>query len=146
MNPVRNSIDGKLIQKRMSSEISNGMNIRRNMGTLVLVLYMLVLPTVSFAQNNVPAPCDRTRQICNPISTTNVQSFIRTVLEGALRIGIPIIALAIIYCGFLFVFARGNSEKITEARRALVYTLIGAAILLGSWAIAQLISETVRQF
>ena len=43
----------------------------------------------------------------------------------------------------MFVFARGNSEKITKAKDALIYTVIGAAILLGAWAIALLISETV---
>ena len=53
------------------------------------------------------------------------------------------VALAIIYCGFLFVSARGNTEKLTKAKEALLYTVIGAAILLGSWAIAIMISETV---
>ncbi|KKQ03101.1 MAG: hypothetical protein US18_C0017G0016 [Parcubacteria group bacterium GW2011_GWB1_36_5] len=82
----------------------------------------------------------------NPLGPNGIDSvpkFIQVLLEGVLRIGIPIVALAIIYCGFLFVSARGNSEKLGKAKDALLYTLIGAAILLGSWAIAQLISETV---
>jgi len=66
-------------------------------------------------------------------------------LEGVVKIGIPIVALAIIYCGFLFVQARGKPEAIKKAKDALIYTIIGAAILLGSWAIAQLISETVLE-
>lgn len=66
-----------------------------------------------------------------------------TLLEGVIKIGIPIIALAIIYSGFLFVFARGNSEKLGKAKDALLYSLIGSALLLGSWAIAKLISATV---
>ena len=90
-----------------------------------------------------PGGCDPAKQICNPIKENTVQGFIRTVLEGVLKIGIPIVALAVIYCGFLFVAARGNSEKLTKAKDALLYTLIGAAILLGSWAIAKLISDTV---
>jgi len=61
-----------------------------------------------------------------------------------LTLGIPIVALAIVYSGFLFVFARGNTEKLTSAKKTLMYTLIGAAILLGSWAIAKLISTTVN--
>lgn len=84
-------------------------------------------------------------KICNPISTNTINEFIKVLLEGALKIGIPIIALAIIYAGFLFVTARGNSEKLSTAKDALLYTVIGAAILLGSWAIAKLISETVLQ-
>ena len=82
----------------------------------------------------------------NPLGPNGIDSvpkFIQVLLEGVLRIGIPIVALAIIYCGFLFVSARGNSEKLGKAKDALLYTLIGAAILIGSWAIAQLISDTV---
>lgn len=113
------------------------------------------MPVLSFAVQTTPSqptagitpsnPCNVVvpGKISNPICANTIQGFIKTFLEGALRIGIPLIALAVIYCGFLFVSARGNSEKITKAKDALLYTLIGAAILLGSWAIAQLISETV---
>ncbi|MES2416250.1 MAG: hypothetical protein V4504_00955 [Patescibacteria group bacterium] len=82
-------------------------------------------------------------KITNPIKYNDINSFIKAILAGVLKIGIPIIALAIIYSGFLFVSARGNSEKLKTAKDALLYTCIGAAILLGSWALAQLISETI---
>ena len=59
-------------------------------------------------------------------------------------IGVPIIALAIIYAGFLFVTAQGNSEKLTKAKKTLLYTLIGAALLLGAVVIAEAIKGTVN--
>ena len=58
-------------------------------------------------------------------------------------IGVPIVTLAIIYAGFLFVAARGNAEELTKAKKTLMYTLIGAALLLGSFVIAQAIKGTV---
>ena len=79
----------------------------------------------------------------NPITPTSLNDFIKSILIGVIKIGIPVVALAIVYCGFLFVSARGNPEDLKKARNALIYTLIGAAILLGAWAIAQLISNTV---
>lgn len=83
-------------------------------------------------------------KICNPLrNQTDINGFIHNFLTGVIEIGIPIVALAVIYSGFLFVAARGNTEKLTKAKDALLYTLIGAAILLGSWAIAQLVSDTV---
>ncbi len=107
-----------------------------------LILILVLLPILSFAQDNGGNP--PVGQIVNPIpNVTTLEALIQTILVGVLKIGIPIIAIAIIYCGFLFVFARGNSEKITKAKDALIYTVIGAAILLGAWAIALLISETV---
>ncbi len=110
----------------------------------VAIMFSLVLPLVSSAQGVVPQPCDVSGKICNPISQNTLEGFLKNALEGVIRIGLPIIALAIIYCGFLFVKARGNTEELTKAKDALLYTLIGAAILLGAWALAQLIQETVN--
>lgn len=108
--------------------------IQENLFKLLLLVFLVALPAVSLAQST---------KITNPISTDTINEFIKILLEGVLKIGMPIVALAIIYCGFLFVSATGNSEKIKKAKDALMYTLIGAAILLGAWAIAKLISETV---
>jgi len=103
--------------------------------------------TISFAPITVFAngdTCGDPGTICNPIpNVTSIPGLIQTVLISLIKIGIPVIALAIIYCGFLFVAARGNPEKISKAKDALLYTLIGAAVLLGSWALATLISSTI---
>ena len=116
---------------------------QQNLVNLLLIFLLAVLPAVSLAYGHNVACNPEGGKICNPISATTLQGFIKTLLEGILKIGMPLIALAIIFCGFQFVAARGNSEKLTKARQSLMYTLIGAAILLGSWAIAKLISETV---
>lgn len=120
-------------------------SIKKNWGELFLVCFMFVLPFVSFAQSAIDGePCDTSGKICNPIpKITSVPGLIHDILVGVLRIGIPFVALAIIYSGFLFVAARGNSEKLNKAKDSLVYTVIGAAILLGSWGIAEMISNTM---
>lgn len=119
--------------------------ISRNWNKLILIVYVFFVPILSFAQNTeTVVPCDKSGKLCNPVpSITSIPGLINTFLIGALKIGIPVVALAIIYCGFLFVKARGKPEEINKAKEALLYTLIGAAILLGSWAIAQMIQTTV---
>lgn len=131
--------------------------LKKNLVRFILITFLIVIPLFSFAQpkgglvGNAPSDAglvgeavkQTTTKLDNPIPYYTLNGFIKALLEGVLKIGIPIIALAIIYSGFLFVFARGNSEKLTTAKDALLYTLIGAAILLGSWAIATLISDTV---
>ena len=110
--------------------------IKKNTREIILTVCSFLLPAVSLAQG----------VITNPLGSdgpNTIPEFIKILLEGALKVGIPVIALAIIYCGFLFVQARGKPEEITKAKDALLYTLIGAAILLGSWAIAQMILATV---
>ncbi len=132
--------------KNINIKISNGMNfIKRYWESLVISAYFLVLPFSFVYAAGANPPCDPTQgMICNPVpSITSIPNLIQTILTGVLKIGIPIVALAIIYCGFLFVKARGKPEEITKAKNALLYTIIGAAILLGSWALAQMISSTV---
>lgn len=87
-----------------------------------------------------------TMTIKNPLNgIDDIPSFIKKLIEIVLYIGVPIVALAIIYTGFLFVQAQGSPEKITKAKSALLYTLIGAALLLGAFVIAQAIKGTVDQ-
>jgi hypothetical protein len=83
--------------------------------------------------------------IKNPLGGINdLNGLIVAILSIVLVIGVPIITLAIIYCGFLFVQAQGNSEEITQAKSALLYTIIGAALLLGAFVIANAIQGTVN--
>lgn len=88
-----------------------------------------------------------TTKIDNPLGPkiTDIPSFIQEVIVIVLTVGIPIIALAIIYTGFLFVEAQGNPEKLTKAKKALLYTLIGGALLLGAFVIANAIGKTVDE-
>ena len=114
--------------------------IKKNWYRVSFLIYAFFVPVFRlFAETD----SSTSGKIVNPINANSIQEFIKTLLTGVIKIGMPIVALAIIYCGFLFVSARGNTEKLTKAKDALLYTLIGAGILLGSWAIAQLISETV---
>lgn len=122
--------------------------IKKSWQKLIVVFFTLITPVFTlYADSGGPVVNPGSGgKIINPLAGNGVNSipdFIQTILTGALKIGIPVIALAIIYSGFLFVFARGNSEKLGKAKEALLYTLIGAAILLGSWAIATMIQVTV---
>lgn len=118
--------------------------IKENLNKIGLVAFIFFSPLLSLAQAVVPPEMDPALKVKNPISSESLIELIKNVLEGVIKIGMPVIVLAIIYSGFLFVSAQGNSEKLGEAKRALLYTLIGAAILLGSWGIAQLITDTVK--
>jgi hypothetical protein len=120
--------------------------MKKNLNKIIFTVSVLFLPVVSFAAT-CPDGSNADGKICNPIgtagATASLPAFIQTILTGFIKIGIPIVALAVIYCGFLFVFARGNSEKLTKAKDTLLWTLVGAGVLLGALAIAQMISATV---
>jgi hypothetical protein len=123
--------------------------IKKNWQKLTVFVFIFLMPIVSFAKIIIdPTPVSPSSgssgKIVNPLGVTKtVPDLIRTILEIGLRVGIPVVALAIVYSGFLFVFARGNTEKLGKAKDTLLYSIIGAAILLGAWSIAKLISATV---
>jgi len=84
-----------------------------------------------------------TSSIDNPTNVDTISEFIIAIIDAVMIVGIPIVVLAIIYTGFLFVKAQGNSEELTKAKKALLYTLIGGSLLLGAFVIANAIQATV---
>ncbi|OGI63923.1 hypothetical protein A2914_02285 [Candidatus Nomurabacteria bacterium RIFCSPLOWO2_01_FULL_41_21] len=112
---------------------------------LFLLSFLVFSPIISLAQLdiNVEPPSSNSIKIKNPIKINSIVEFLKEILKAVIKIGIPLIVLAIIYSGFLFVTAMGNPEKLTKAKDALLWSLVGAAVLLGAWAIAELIVTTI---
>lgn len=84
-------------------------------------------------------------KLLNPLKgSANLESFLLSILDFVIRIGSIVVVLMVIYVGFQFVTARGKEAEIIKARTSLLYTLIGALILLGAKAIALGIQATVQ--
>jgi hypothetical protein len=101
--------------------------------------------TVGGGDPTVGGPVSISVKLKNPIAANTLQDFIRDLVNVILTIAIPIVALAFIYSGFLFVKAQGDEEGLKKARRTFFATVIGAAILLGAWVLAQAIFGTIKQ-
>ena len=74
----------------------------------------------------------------------SLESFLLNILAFIIRIGTIIVILMMVFVGYKFVAAQGEPAKITEARAMLLWTVVGALILLGSQAIAIGIKATVQ--
>ncbi|KKU70466.1 MAG: hypothetical protein UX94_C0005G0028 [Parcubacteria group bacterium GW2011_GWA2_47_21] len=81
----------------------------------------------------------------NPLCSTSIYCFLKGFINILLKIGIIVAAVFIIYSGFLFVTAGGDTAALKNARTAFVGAVIGTAVLLGSWLIATVLNETVGQ-
>lgn len=81
----------------------------------------------------------------NPFGTQDsLFGLIRAIIDDVvLPIGGVLAVLAFIYSGFLYVTAQGNETKIKDAHKALLYTSIGTAVLLGAWVIANVVCRTI---
>jgi len=105
-------------------------------------LYGTVLVASGWIAQNAHA------QIANPLSSEfdTIPSFIAAIIDIVVQIGIPVVTLFIIYAGFLFVSARGDETKIKTAKDVILWTLVGAAVLLGASVLASVIEGTIDQF
>jgi hypothetical protein len=118
----------------------------KNALNVLYVVIVLFAPFV-FSYAADPAGVNLDVRIQNPLGggVRTIPAFIESALNLVMMIGVPIVALAIIYAGFLFVTAQGNSTKLEEAKKTLMHVLIGAALLLGSWIIANAIQGTIEE-
>lgn len=82
--------------------------------------------------------------LTNPLRFDTLEEFFEAMLGFIVRIGTIIVVVMIVIVGFMFVSARGNPEKIKDARTALLWTLVGAVILIGASIIAEAIRATVE--
>ncbi len=97
-------------------------------------------------EQNKPSDISKYFQIKNPLKSNSMEEFIARVLEALVLLLTPILVLAVILSGFLFVKARGNPEELGTAKRVLMYTLVGSAIVLGAEVIANALSGTLSNF
>ncbi|NBD74159.1 hypothetical protein GVX82_03930 [Patescibacteria group bacterium] len=108
--------------------------------TLLVAPLALGVPRVLKADG-----CDPTEELCNPIAAPDLVAFVNMLLEAIILIAFPFLVLMIVYCGFLFITAQGNAQKLAEARKVFLWTLIGALLVLGAQALSLAIEATVTE-
>lgn len=124
-------------------------------------MFVLVLGTALFAptqallaQNAMPVvpgvqssnSGGATGIITNPLKFDNVLTLLTEVMRIFVQVATIIAAFFIIYSGFLFVSARGNTGQVEKAKKIFFDTIIGSIIILGAFVIIEVIDTTVKQF
>ncbi|MHB8651548.1 MAG: hypothetical protein ACYC8S_00175 [Minisyncoccota bacterium] len=109
-----------------------------------------ITPGTNTSGNTITAGADSgsscsAGKVCikNPTPYADLMAFIKGILNALVRLLMPVIAFMFIYTGVLFVTAGGSEEKLKTAKQALLGTVIGAAIVLGAWALAVAIAATI---
>jgi hypothetical protein len=110
----------------------------------------IYIAVVLFGLSTFPVLCNAQRpgtptiSITNPLGNTTITQFVKDLLDIVITIGVPIAVVMIIIAGLRFVTAGGNDTKISDARKMLLWTVIGTAVLLGAWLIATAIEGTIN--
>lgn len=111
-------------------------------------LFFANLAEANHAPGHISPPsggCNSAGGFTNPLQFCSLQEFLTAVLGVVVDIGFPIVVVAIIWTGFLFVKAQGNPDALTIAKKAFFWTLVGALLVLGAFALSTLVQGTVDQ-
>ena len=122
-----------------------------------VITFILFVPVLMFAQGTFPTgnhantfPTgtngDNEVKLCNPLGKiTSFPQLIEAVLNALFIIGVPVAVLFVVLAGFRFVWARGNPEKLKDAKRNLLFTIVGIAIFFGAVLITKVIVGTLER-
>ena len=105
-----------------------------------VVAFLLFSPVGVIFAGTAPGPENKLQ---NPINVNSISDFLDTLLKAIVKISTPIVVLMIVYSGFLFIKAQGNPEELTKAKKSIMWTVIGAIVVLGAFALSKAIGGTV---
>lgn len=116
------------------------------LGVSILVIGLFfAFSNVLLAQGTGEGGSDRGfNGLTNPLGADTLSELIDNIITG-LRdtIAPPLVAVAVLYGGFLMLFAGGDPEKFAKGRKAILYAVIGYAIILIASGISSLIQNVV---
>jgi hypothetical protein len=98
------------------------------------VSILSTLPVVVFAQ-----------RLTNPLQFETLSEFIAALLDAVILLAFPFIVLMFVYAGFLFLTAQGNEQKLKQFKMVLLWTIVGALLVLGARVISDAIQGTVNE-
>jgi hypothetical protein len=119
--------------------------------TNFFIFILLLLPLfVTAAGKGTPGPSDGTQVEVNIKNPTKAGDTLMEVLVSLLnKVVMPVAAVAvvlwIVYAGFTFVTAQGKPKEIGEAQQRLLWSLIGAGVLLGAAGISSVVERTIKE-
>lgn len=82
--------------------------------------------------------------LTNWLSVNTIPAFLSALFQDIAEIGAVVLAIMLVYSGFLFVTAQGNETKLAEAKKSFTWVIIGGAVILGAWVLSEAIQTTIN--
>ena len=104
----------------------------------------ILIVTPVFAEIIVTSPGSQptSLSVTNPIPEVNdVATLTGKIINFLIKLAIPITAILIVYAGFLYITSAGNEEKVKTAQKALIWAIVGFAVVLIASSVPAIIQE-----
>lgn len=93
----------------------------------------------------IPIPSDSQStglNILNPLGeTSDISTLASNIIKFLIILAIPITAILVVYAGYLYITSAGNEEKVKTAQKALIWAIVGFAVVLIASSIPAIIQE-----
>ncbi|MEI6396783.1 MAG: pilin [Candidatus Taylorbacteria bacterium] len=83
--------------------------------------------------------------IKNPLQANSVSELVQTASQIFAYVVVLIGVMALIWTGLLYVLAQGNSEKLTQLKKQLLWIVVGIAIVIGARIIINIVVTTLSK-
>ena len=84
--------------------------------------------------------------ISNPLGgTSDITTLVKNIINFLIILAVPITAILIVYAGFLYITSAGNDEKVKTAQKALIWAIIGFAIILVASSVPTIIEKFLSE-
>lgn len=107
--------------------------------------YLLIIPVLVFGFSviNVRAngETEEGGSISNPLNSTSFDELISAIAYWIFIIAIPLATLMFLIGGFIFMVSGGSEEKVTQAKKTMLWAAVGLAICLIGAGFTSIIRE-----
>jgi len=124
---------------------------------ILIIIFFLLLAQIFFiprvfattlpdsGDQNPSSPGDQGGyQIPNPLTATSFEDLVKSVAQWLYYIMIPLSAIMFLYAGAMFMTSGGDEEKIKKAKRAILWAVIGVAVILINYGFIDLIKSFLQ--
>lgn len=103
---------------------------------LYRIKYLIIPALLFLAALPAGAACDPAKELCNPLQANTFAELVKSLANALVVVAIPFVVIFLIWSGFLFVSARGNEKQLETAKKTFYWTILGAAVVVGAYALA----------
>lgn len=95
--------------------------------SITILILVLLLPLLAYGQGT-----PKVISLPNPLASDTFEELVDALINWLLIITSPIVALLVVYAGAQTMFSGGSAEQASQAKKIILYALIGYGVILTS--------------
>jgi len=104
----------------------------------ILVASTVVVPLFASAQNQLPQPPNAIA-----LNGEKIAAILWQILTLVWAGAVVFVIIAFIIIGSHFLLTKGEPEKFKDARNALIYAIVGVAVMVLAWSIVTVVASFI---